>query len=401
MKKNEAGLVVLSVLAVIAVFMFAFIWQTRPTLSSEIAEAEMRQEESLKNEITVTEPVTYSDDLKEDLLAEAKAYIDSQMEKADERVLSMILDSKDELVDELLSRLSFDDVYNTYRSYIISDVGAYLSRNAVEISEDDVVRIVNAYLAENRDYILSSVYSLDSFKSAVKENITDEMIYSVVAKYIDDNDDMILSNVYSMDSFKNAVKENSALSEEEKAEIAESASASVASSLLSSAVSDDGDSVYDEYTYRVATDVVKAVGLNEHKEYKDLEEYSAEALNTFEAVVLEILDRLEEREVAAASAEEIVSEPVEETTEEPAVEEETAEPAVEETIEEPAVEEETAEPAVEEAAKEEPVAERQPVFTRPDFDYANPSGSNEADVNKAREDIKNREIEKILALIGE
>ena len=121
----------------------------------------------------------------------------------------------------------------------------------------------------------------------MNENLpyANDLIDERINAYVDENAD-VLSTVVK------EVVDQYYLENEEA--IRTALSAYVAENLLSASTVDDGDTIYDEVIYNVASDIAGAFAGDDAKSYENLSTYEENVLTALENIVLEVLNRLDE-----------------------------------------------------------------------------------------------------------
>ena len=186
---KEIRYILLSFSVVLAIFIFAFLWQVRPGYEDEIlAQARERQNEQLVNvpEPLDTDPATVesldADDVAAALLAD-DAFLNSVAEKVGASVPGYVEQYAEAYVDALPVEF-IDGIAAQVVDYILADQEAVLK--AIDARTEDVVNgILAEKEAEYSDYIANAVASqVEAMRAGLESDIlaaTDSQINKAVA----------------------------------------------------------------------------------------------------------------------------------------------------------------------------------------------------------------------------
>ena len=345
--------IILSFSVVLAVFVFALLWQVRPEFDSSVLDdARERQNAQLVN---VNQPLETSADaradeealirtvvervegdeqfvssLSSDIEESIKAYVDSIVvdpptaEAVAEKVLEIVLSDDDvesriaSYVDQAISAKEaeyaeyIDNAIKEINTAVVSDVEAVAVRNEIEkyVSEnlpyanDIIDERIQSYVDTNIGYIDTAVN--DGINTYVNENLpyAEDIIDNRINLYVEENlsyadpiideriNNYVNGNIEALDAIVSQVVDEYYAANKDV--INEAASAYVASSLLAASGDNSGSTVYDEVVYNVASDIAGAFAGEDAKRYGDLSSYEDSVLTTIENIVLEVLNRLDE-----------------------------------------------------------------------------------------------------------
>ena len=415
---KEIRYILLSFSVVLAIFLFAFIWQVRPGYEDELlAQARERQNEQLVN---VPEPLAASsqsaesgldaDEVADALLADqsfldsvaervsasvpayveqyAEAYIANLPEEfinsVSERVVDSILADQQAILRAIDSRT--EDVVNgiladkeaEYASYIadavysqVDSMRAGLETDILSAAEKQIGKSINQALIDAEAVVDQKIAdAVSDAEAAVDQKIADAVsdaeveVKAMISSAIDDAVAVYEPQVQAMidASIASVKQEFEAYFEQNKDALLSLVASNVAENLVQASGRKTGDTDYDRIVYQVSSDVAGALGAQDAKTFDGLDSYKENTYSAIENIVLEVMARLEERYAAApatVSEEASVSYPVQ-------------------TVE----------------TKPE---ERQALISKPSFSFSTPSSEVSSDDYAAdREEIRRAEIRRVL-----
>ncbi len=400
---KEIRYILLSFSVVLAIFLFAFIWQVRPGYEDEIlAQARERQNEQLVN---VPEPLETNSQAAEsgldaDEVADALLADQSFLDSVAERVSSSVPAYVEQYAEAYIANLPeefIDSISERVVDSILADQEAIL--RAIDSRTEEVVNgILAEKEAEYASYITDAVYSqVDSLRagleadilSAVEKQIENSInqavadaeavvdqkiadavsdaeveVKAMISSAIDDAVAVYEPQVQAMidASIASVKQEFEAYFDQNKDALLSLVASNVAENLVQASGRKTGDTDYDRIVYQVSSDIVGALGAEGGKTFDGLDSYKENTYAAIENIVLEVMARLEEK-----YAESPVT----------VVEEAPAAYSVQTVDAQP--------------------QEQQVLISKPAFSFANPSSEVSSDDYAAdRDDIRRAEIRRVL-----
>ena len=414
---KEIRYILLSFSVVLAIFLFAFIWQVRPGYEDELlAQARERQNEQLVN---VPEPLATSsqsaesgldaDEVADALLADqsfldsvaervsasvpayveqyAEAYIANLPEEfinsISERVVDSILADQEAILRAIDSRT--EDVVNgiladkeaEYASYItdavysqVDSMRAGLETDILSAVEKQIEKSINQALIDAEAVVDQKIAdAVSDAEAAVDQKIADAVsdaeveVKAMISSAIDDAVALYEPQVQAMidASIASVKQEFEAYFEQNKDALLSLVASNVAENLVQASGRKTGDTDYDRIVYQVSSDVVGALGAKGGKTFDGLDSYKENTYAAIENIVLEVMSRLEEKYAVSPVT----------------------------VVEEAPV-------AYSEQASEVQPQEKQALISKPSFSFSTPSASTSDDYAADREEIRRAEIRRVL-----